>query len=220
MENKINILLQLLNGDPLLDSTYTDKLISPSLHFPDSQLKLFERATETILNFDSDLFFHSTRTALLAAALGDLMSLDPQACFLSGLVHDVGKIYIDKAILIKPAPLSAEEYEIVKQHPVLGVKYLKELGITSESVLHAVKFHHRGYDNSGYPDVPYFRSNITDVVSIADVYDAMTHARVYSAPKTQAEALEELVANSNKQFNPNVVNRLLAEIKEPLLEAI
>lgn len=108
----------------------------------------------------------------------------------AGVVHDVGKVVVPDAILLKPGPLSAEEMEVVKRHPVVGEKICAPLKIF-RPVLPIIRHHHERYDGSGYPD--HLRSAeiplTARVLQLADVYDALTTDRPYRKADKPAVAL-------------------------------
>ena len=130
------------------------------------------------------------------------------------LLHDVGKIGLPQSLLRKPSSLSGEEYETMKQHPEIGVKILEpieELG----HVLPVVEHHHERYDGAGYPaglrgeDTP-LEARITFV---ADALDSMTRERVYQPGLPLQTAVREITDGSGTQFDPDVVEALLALLK-------
>jgi response regulator RpfG family c-di-GMP phosphodiesterase len=145
----------------------------------------------------------------LAAALGLDRRLHKQLS-LAAKLHDVGKIGVPEAILLKPGPLTAAEYEAVQQHPVIGERVLGPI-IRSPSVLAAIRSHHERLDGKGYPDglrgeqipVP------ARIIAIADTFDALTSSRAYRAALPAGSALEVLRAGSGTQFEPRFVAAFL-----------
>ncbi len=127
-----------------------------------------------------------------------------------GYLHDIGKIGIADRILNKPSALTAEEYELVKKHPVIGESIVMELGLNTEQRA-IIRHHHERWDGRGYPDglagedVPL----LTRIVSVADAFDAMTSLRAYRAAMAHSDAVNELIANRGKQFDPRVVDAFL-----------
>jgi HD-GYP domain-containing protein (c-di-GMP phosphodiesterase class II) len=122
------------------------------------------------------------------------------------LLHDIGKISISEKILNKPTPLTANEWEIVKTHPQVGVNIasrIPELASCLPGILH----HHEKYDGTGYPiglkaeEIPLEAR----ILAIADAFAAMTAVRSYSEAMPVEEALEELKRCANIQFDPNLV---------------
>jgi HD-GYP domain-containing protein (c-di-GMP phosphodiesterase class II) len=125
---------------------------------------------------------------------------------LSGIIHDVGKIGIEDKILRKPAALTEEEYEIMKQHPRKG-EYILEAVPLLKQMAGAGLMHHENWDGSGYPDglkgeqIPL----LGRIVSVADAFDAMTTDRPYSKAMTFEAALARLRFLADKKFDTRCV---------------
>jgi len=139
---------------------------------------------------------HCERLAAYATALGARLGLpeDQQvALHRGGFLHDVGKIGIPDAVLMKPGPLEPAEFELMQRHPVIGDNLCRESRLL-EDVRPIVRHHHERLDGSGYPDklsgdqVPL----LAQIVGIVDAYDAMTTNRPYKAAVTRDQAREEL----------------------------
>jgi putative two-component system response regulator len=113
------------------------------------------------------------------------------------VLHDIGKIRIPDAILNKPGPLTAEEYELVKQHPLEGVRILDGLR-SIQGVLPLVRSHHERLDGGGYPDglrgdeIPL----LVRVLSVTDVFDAISSERPYRPALADAECFQILRSNA------------------------
>src|SRR5204862_1669640 len=138
-------------------------------------------------------------------ALGERIGLgrhDVRALEQGGYIHDLGKIAIADAVLFKPGPLTREEYDLVKAHPLVGERICAPLR-TLERSRPIIRSHHETLDGKGYPDglrgtaVPL----LAQVTAIADVYDALTSDRPYRRALPSATALEMLVqeATSGKR---------------------
>ena len=139
---------------------------------------------------------HCQRLAAYATALGRALSLsetDLGALFRGGYLHDVGKIGIPDALLLKTDRLSAAEYQRIKAHPVIGDRLCGEMR-SLRHVRPIVRHHHERLDGSGYPDglkgdaIPL----LEQIMGIVDVYDAITTARPYKPAATQDQAYGEL----------------------------
>jgi len=139
---------------------------------------------------------HCERLAGYATALGRRLGLadeDLAALYRGGYLHDIGKIAIPDAVLLKPGPLSPEEFAQMKQHPIIGDRLCGNLRALTR-VRPIVRSHHERLDGTGYPDglagdaVPL----LAQVISVVDVYDALTTVRPYAEVRTPEKALEEL----------------------------
>lgn len=135
-------------------------------------------------------------------------------------LHDIGKIGVDEKILNKPGKLTKEEFEIMKTHTVIGAEMLEQLGIYQDEPLvkiaHEIcRWHHERYDGRGYPDglcgeeIPIS----AQVVSVADVYDALVSERVYKKAIPHDKALDMILHGECGQFNP-ILLECLQEISE------
>ena len=125
-------------------------------------------------------------------------------------LHDIGKLVIHEDILNKKGKLSEEEWRIIRDHPIVGEEILKPVLIDPE-MLAIIRSHHERYDGNGYPDkLKGDQINIfSQIIAVADSYDAMTSERAYRSPLSKAEATEELKRSCGTQFNTQVVNAFL-----------
>jgi putative nucleotidyltransferase with HDIG domain len=153
---------------------------------------------------------HSERVTHYAIKVAELLgctSAQIESLRTAGYLHDIGKIGIQDHILTKPGPLTAEEYQIVKKHPVIGDTIVSELGLSPEERT-IIRHHHERWDGAGYPDglrgtqIPL----IARIVTVADAFDAMTSKRAYRDAMSTDESIAELVKNRGRQFDPEVVD--------------
>lgn len=160
---------------------------------------------------------HSYRVALSAVSLGRQLDLPPEdlrALAEGGILHDVGKLQIPDEVLNKPGPLSEEERKIIERHPALGYEMCSRLGLLPEE-LDIVRSHHERMDGAGYPDqlaadqIPL----LVRILSVADVYDALTSARAYRNAWSQDEALAFLEEHSGTHFDPACVTAWVKMVK-------
>ncbi|MCX6354311.1 MAG: HD domain-containing protein [Candidatus Aureabacteria bacterium] len=156
---------------------------------------------------------HSERVAAYAEKIACQMGFSPERVELLrevALLHDIGKLGIQKNILNKESPLTPEEWKSIHEHPMIGEEILKPVAVDPE-ILAIVRSHHERYDGVGYPDkIDGKHTNIfAQIIAIADAYDAMTSARAYRPAMTKEKAIEELKKKSGTQFNPLVVQAFL-----------
>lgn len=160
---------------------------------------------------------HCINVAVLSLVLGVALKLNKQELrdlCLGALLHDIGKTLVPKDILIKPAKLSEEEYKIIKEHSYKGYDYLRvSSDITGPARIISAQ-HHERVDGKGYPkglsgDDIY---KLTKIVSIADVYDALTSDRPYRPAMPPNEALEYIMANGDSQFDYEMVKLFVTKI--------
>ena len=137
-------------------------------------------------SYDDLTYVHSMSVSLICNIFGRWLNLneeDLRVLTLAGLLHDIGKLAIPESIIKKPSKLTNDEYKKVKQHTVEGYKLLKNLPI-DDRIKDAALLHHERCDGTGYP-LSITGEKVSDfakIVAIADVYDAMTAARVYRGP--------------------------------------
>jgi HD-GYP domain-containing protein (c-di-GMP phosphodiesterase class II) len=155
---------------------------------------------------------HSERVAYYSMVIARYMGMtedEVEKVYLSGIIHDVGKIGIEDKILRKPAALTDDEYQIMKQHPTKGAHILEAVP-TLKAIAGAGLLHHENLDGSGYPDglagdqIPL----LGRIVSVADAFDAMTTDRPYSKAMTFEAALARLRFLAGKKFDPDCVTAM------------
>ncbi len=159
---------------------------------------------------------HSSRLEEHCLMLGlhfQLTSDEMEELSLLAVLHDIGKIGINPAILKKPAPLTSKEWIEMQCHSEIGWRIVKEFP-DLEAVANYVLFHHERWDGKGYP-LGLKAENIplpSRILAVADAYDAMTNDRVYRKSMEKEEAIEELKKNAGMQFDPQVVNSYIKHI--------
>ncbi len=168
---------------------------------------------------------HQERTSLWAAALAEQMGLSPEqvrGIRIASLLHDIGKVSISESILNKPGKLTEEEFDKVKQHAPLGASMMVSEAESLQQLAAIVRHHHERFDGKGYPsglaqeEIPLEAR----ILSVVDVFDAMTHERSYRKALSKAEAIAELERGAGTQFDPEVVKVFLALVKKPNQETI
>jgi HD-GYP domain-containing protein (c-di-GMP phosphodiesterase class II) len=160
---------------------------------------------------------HSRQVVDLVLAVCDRLGLDPRRrriAEFAALLHDIGKIRVPASILHKPGPLTLEERAIMNMHTIEGERLLKRVGGLLGVVGAVVRSSHERWDGHGYPDglaggqIP-LESRI---VACCDAYSAMTTDRPYRAALSTQAARHELISNRGAQFDPHVVDALLATL--------
>ena len=159
--------------------------------------------------YDEYTFAHSVNTSLLASALGTFLSFEkPQVAALgvAGLMHDMGKASVPHEIVNKPGKLTDAEWEVLKRHPVEGALALADIpGVTKMAMVAAFEHHQHG--ERGYPQPIGVRQHLfSQIVSLADAYDAITAARVYYSIQTPPDqAVRILLKKRGTSFDPVLV---------------
>ena len=162
---------------------------------------------------DNETQGHSFRVTAYAIRLGQELGIEGEQLGLlarGALLHDVGKIGVPDAILLKPGKLTDEEWVIMRQHVQTGYQMLSHIEFLQLS-LDVVKYHHESWDGKGYPnglrgeEIPLFAR----IFTLCDTYDAITSDRPYRKRRTYAEACAEIKRCSGTQFSEEVVEAFL-----------
>jgi response regulator RpfG family c-di-GMP phosphodiesterase len=152
---------------------------------------------------------HSQRVSHYATALAARMGCSKEEqdiVTIAGFLHDIGKVGICDAILLKTEPLTPEEYETIKTHPIIGEQIVQHLGYFSRE-RSIIRHHHEWWDGRGYPDglmqhqIPF----LARILTVADAFDAIASNRPYRAGRPFREALEELDCWAGIQFDADAV---------------
>ena len=171
-----------------------------------------ESLSATVDARDSYTAGHSRRVQQLALAIGRELGLSQAELEVLGhgaLFHDIGKLAIPDAILLKPASLTSEEWALMQRHAEEGARIIDRLGFLGDAVP-AIRHHHERFDGTGYPD----RLRADEIplgariIHVADALDSMLTTRIYRAARPPAEALSELKRASGTQFCPRCVSAL------------
>jgi putative nucleotidyltransferase with HDIG domain len=175
----------------------------------DEALMAFVRATE---EKDPFTYRHSERVAAICVALHQALGAKPQAVErrrIAALLHDVGKVAVPSLILTKPGDLTDEEYEVIKQHPVVGAEVARRIDIFNDLTTE-ILLHHERMDGTGYPygiegsDIP----RAARVLAVADTFEALTSDRHYRPALSPEQALAEMEAACASQLDQEAVGAL------------
>ena len=159
---------------------------------------------------DDDSGLHVMRMAYFAAAIGrahGLPETETERLLLTAQMHDIGKIGVPDAILLKPGPLTPDEYEVMKQHATIGERLLSGDDELMKSAREIAVGHHERWDGAGYPHgIAGEKIPLTArICSIADVFDALTTRRTYKEAWTAEDSIAWIRAGSGTRFDPALV---------------
>lgn len=159
---------------------------------------------------DHYLHNHSYNVCHYTRHISEALNFEPkhieEVC-LAALFHDIGKLSVSEEILNKPSKLDDDEWEIMKSHAANGVNILHNI-VALEQIFDYIKYHHRHFDGSGYPadcdksEVPFE----SEIIAVADAFDAMTSDRPYRKALSIEVAYDELHKYKGSQFNPDVID--------------
>jgi HD-GYP domain-containing protein (c-di-GMP phosphodiesterase class II) len=159
---------------------------------------------------------HSNRVSQLCKYLGMAMDLPDSDIYkleVGGLFHDIGKIAIQDHILNKSGPLTKQEWHEIMRHPEVGY-WILSTSLEMSDIAKYVLYHHERFDGSGYPkglkerEIPL----LSRIISVVDSYDAMTNLRSYKETLNQDMAVNELLMNKGKQFDPDIVDIFIDKV--------
>lgn len=178
------------------------------LSFFDSREKQLLTLLKTIEIKDPYTKGHSESVAYFSTLIAKSLDLEEdqiETIQFAALLHDVGKIMIDRKILSKPSKLNSTEESIIKKHPEMGARILYSIN-ASMDVIKAVLHHHERWDGTGYPnrlfayEIPLYAR----ILAVADAFDAMISDRPYRSKKEIDHALEEISRSAGFQFDPEI----------------
>ena len=181
----------------------------------ESRLEILQRLAIAAEYRDDDTNQHTERVGRTAARIARLMGFSPEDVRLirrAAPLHDIGKVGVPDAVLLKRGELTEEEYEAMQEHVKIGADILAQGRFPILNVARTIALsHHERWDGSGYPyglageDIPL----VGQITAVADVFDALTHERPYKPAWTIQKAVAEIERNSGTHFNPRVVEAFL-----------
>lgn len=163
---------------------------------------------------------HSINVGLLSALIAKLLERPQEEIVLmgqAGLLHDVGKMLVPEHILVKPGPLTDEEFAIMKQHTTLGAETLRKMADTNEVIIQCALLHHERSDGTGYPEGRTIDSIPLEaqILSVADMFDAICSDRIYKTRTSPFEAAQILWAlTCDGKLNPEIVTPFINYIAQ------
>jgi len=167
--------------------------------------------------FDNYTYLHSVNVAVLSIVTGIAMGLSRDTLSRLGvgaILHDIGKVFVSKSIVSKPSVLTPEEFEQMKKHSQMGYEYAKEkLRLPSTSYA-GILDHHEKYNGSGYPAGKAGKgiSLFARIISVADIYDALSSERPYRKAMSPSEAMEYVMGGSESIFDPHITKVFVRKI--------
>ncbi len=159
---------------------------------------------------------HTHRVAESARHVGMKLGLPERgldALYRGGIIHDIGKIGVPDAILLKPGPLAGDEVQIMRAHTTIGESIVRPLR-SGANLLPIIRNHHEHFDGKGYPDGLAGRAipRLARIVAVCDSYDALVTDRPYRKARTVDEAIRTLADGAGKQWDPEVVEALVGDL--------
>ncbi|HOF18700.1 MAG TPA: diguanylate cyclase, partial [Phycisphaerae bacterium] len=185
------------------------KLAGLDTQFKDLFIRAIEEIVETLERRDPFMADHARKVRRYAELIAQEMGLPErliQRLRIAAMLHDIGMVAMPDSILLCKEKLSAEQLEVMRRHPLIGVRMLEGMEFLEQEIP-AVRYHHERYDGKGYPEgisgaaIPL----TARVLQVADAFDAMISPRAFRDAKPRDEALDELHRGAGSQFDPAVV---------------
>jgi putative two-component system response regulator len=187
-----------------------------------AQIEIIERLARAAEFRDDNTGQHTERVGQMAALLARQLGLpDPQVSLIrrAAPLHDVGKIGIPDAVLLKLGKLTLDEFELVKTHTTIGARILSGSRFGVLRLAEEIAFsHHERWDGDGYVGIKTDQIPLAGrIVAVADVFDALTQKRPYKAAWPIAEAIAEIERQRTRQFDPEIVDAFLRVVEQQSL---
>lgn len=165
---------------------------------------------DSLKTYDEYTYQHSLFVAKVSVSLGEKLHLSPQELkelSYAALLHDIGKIYIEKSLIEKSVALTEDEFEIIRLHPLYGANILNTYSMFSINVKSGVLMHHENYDGTGYLTKTYGAAIplFARILRITDSYAAMKSGRPYQKAMTEEAIRKELQRESGKSYDPKIL---------------
>ncbi len=213
------------HGKAVVEKVFDDILTGHAIPVQDCRALIRQCVSSLVRNENALIWFsrlksrdeytalHCLSVAVLAAGFARHLGhneTEMEDIGLAGLLHDVGKIQLDQSILNKPAKLTADEYEHVKQHAIFGYQLLSSQSVGDWPLI-AARSHHERLDGRGYPQglaadaIPY----VARLIAVVDCYDAITSTRVYDAARSTSKAFKVLMEEKGRHFDERLVEKFI-----------
>ncbi|TLM68178.1 MAG: HD-GYP domain-containing protein [Deltaproteobacteria bacterium] len=174
-------------------------------------------ALSMLKDYDNYTFTHSVNVSVISLAVGRACAVSEEqlrTLGFGGLLHDLGKLRVDVAIITKPGKLTDAEFDEIKKHPRFGADIITKMDGVTPEVMDIVLGHHLRYDRQGYPGdaAGHSVSPLVDMTAIADAYDAMTTLRSYQRPFTPRKAIARMREIAGTSLHPGYVEKFVASL--------
>lgn len=214
---------EILKTEKLSKTSYknTENLIEMILNDLRSSDTGTIRLLKDLNTYDDYTYNHSVNVLLLVAVFSTKLHLfkvdELKSLLIGAYLHDIGKMKIDKQLLTKKGKLNVSEFQKMKRHPQLGYELIKNVAGNDRIVQQVVLFHHEKYNSKGYYSLPYeYLPVYPKIVSICDVFDALTTNRPYREAFSPSQAIKTIVNTVNQQFDFGLINNFVNTMS-PLL---
>ncbi len=168
-------------------------------------------------SYDDYTYSHSINVSILSVLIGMELGMEKKTLnelALGAIIHDIGKVFVDKNIINKATKLTDAEFEEIKKHSVQGFNYICSNSNVSDNAKSAVLMHHEQYNGNGYPsnisgeDIHFFGR----IVCVADVYDALVSDRPYRRAILPSDAMEYIMSGYSSMFDPKIVDAFIRKV--------
>lgn len=218
-----DIMTEIVKTDKISKITYREadeliQMILKELHSAETQtIKLLK----ALNSFDDYTYSHSVNVMILTAVFASKLKMftkeEMKSLLLGAFLHDIGKMKIDKQIINKKGVLNASEFKKIKRHPQLGYELIKKTGVKDKIVQQVILFHHEKFNDRGYYGLPYDHLPVfPKLVSICDIFDALTTRRPYRDATSPALALRMIVNSINNHFEYSIISNFINKLGEIL----
>ncbi len=218
--NSVKVIINDLAAGRVLDYEKINEISDSFYHKMDSNFAIIECLNQ-IKGADEYTYSHSVNVSLYSMLIGKWLKLPESEIKLllnAGILHDVGKTKVPMEILNKRGPLTQSEFDVIKKHSVYGFELVKDIPDINEKVKNAVLMHHEKENGTGYPygmkseGISYFAK----IISIADVFDALTSERVYKSRLTPFDTFREFerIGIGEGHYDPSILLTFLYNISQ------